>query len=59
MLAKRLYRYNLLANIIYYYKVNRKFEGRSVPQKWVDDVLQELRDFWSGEPLRLSSGIHR
>ena len=25
MLAKRLYRYNLLTNIIYYYKVNRKF----------------------------------
>ena len=32
---------------------------RSVPQKWIDDVLQELRDFWDGEPLRQSTGRHR
>lgn len=32
---------------------------RGIPRQWVDGALDELRDFWNGEELTRSRGIHR
>lgn len=34
-------------------------DSRGIPKKWIDDTLDELRNFWNGEEINRSKGIHR